>query len=100
MTRICTVCEHQQRDLIERALAEGRSLRKIARKFNAEWHARCANLAMAMAGSVTIVNRIEYAVFVILFFLTGVPLLPGAVAAHLKWWAPAAKHLKAHGDLS
>jgi ACR3 family arsenite efflux pump ArsB len=35
-----------------------------------------------MAIAVTILNRIEYAVFAVVYFLTEVPLLLGAVAVY------------------
>ena len=40
------------------------------------------NVALAMAIAVTILNRIEYAVFAVVYFLTEVPLLLGAVAVY------------------
>jgi ACR3 family arsenite efflux pump ArsB len=58
------------------------------------------NVALAMAIAVTFLNRIEYAVFVVVFFLTEVPLLLGVVAIYRKWWAPAAKPARAMGDFS
>jgi len=56
------------------------------------------NVALAMTIAVTLLNRIEYAVFVVVFFLTEVPLLLGVVVIYRKWWAPAAKHAQATGD--
>ena len=58
------------------------------------------NVALAMAIAVTFLNRIEYAVFVVVFFLTEVPLLLGVVAIYRKWWAPAAKPARVMGDFS
>jgi len=40
------------------------------------------NVALTMAIAVTILNRIEYAVFAVVYFLTEVPLLLGAVAVY------------------
>ncbi len=56
------------------------------------------NVALAMAIAVTLLNRIDYAVFVVVFFLTEVPLLLGAVAIYLKWWAPVATGAGAPGN--
>jgi ACR3 family arsenite efflux pump ArsB len=38
------------------------------------------NVALASAVAITILNRIEYAVFAVVYFLTEVPLLLGVVA--------------------
>jgi len=43
------------------------------------------NVALAMAIAVTLLNRIEYAVFAAVYFLTEVPLLLGAVAVYRMW---------------
>jgi BASS family bile acid:Na+ symporter len=43
------------------------------------------NVALAMAIAVTILNRIEYAVFAVVYFLSEVPLLLGAVAVYRMW---------------
>lgn len=43
------------------------------------------NVALAMAIAVTILNRIEYAVFAVVYFLSEVPLLMGAVAVYRMW---------------
>lgn len=43
------------------------------------------NVALAMAIAVTILNRIEYAVFAVVYFLTEVPLMLGAVAVYRTW---------------
>jgi len=43
------------------------------------------NVALAMAIAVTILNRIEYAVFAVVYFLSEVPLLLGAVAVYRTW---------------
>jgi hypothetical protein len=40
-----------------------------------------------MSAAVTFLNRIEYAVFVVVFFLTKVPLLKGVVAIYRRWRA-------------
>lgn len=43
------------------------------------------NVALAMAIAVTILNRIEYAVFVVVYSLTEVPVLLGAAAVYRTW---------------
>ena len=43
------------------------------------------NVALAMAIAVTLLNRIEYAVFAVVYFLSEVPLLLGAVAVYRMW---------------
>ena len=58
------------------------------------------NVALGMAIAVTLLNRIEYAVFMVVFFLTAQPLLLGVVAIYRKRWAPAAKPAQATGDSS
>jgi predicted Na+-dependent transporter len=50
------------------------------------------NVALAMAIAVTILNRIEYAVFAVVYFLTEVPLLLGAVTVY-RMWRTQAVHL-------
>ena len=42
-----------------------------------------------IANVYTLLNRIEYAVFAVVYFLTEVPLLLGLVAWYRLWWAPA-----------
>jgi BASS family bile acid:Na+ symporter len=44
------------------------------------------NVALALAIAVTLLNRTEYAVFAVVYFLTEVPLLLGAAAAYRRWW--------------
>jgi hypothetical protein len=39
--------------------------------------------------TITLLNRIEYAVFAVIYFLAEVPLLLGIVAGYRAWWAPA-----------
>jgi bile acid:Na+ symporter, BASS family len=58
------------------------------------------NVAIALAIAVTLLNRTEYAVFIVVFFLTEVPLLLGVVAICRKWWVPAANPAQATGDFS
>lgn len=48
------------------------------------------HVALASAIAVTLLNRIEYAVFAVVYFLVEVPLLLGAVALYRVCWAPAA----------
>ena len=43
----------------------------------------------AMAIAVTLLNRIDYAVFAVVYFLTEVPLLLGTVAVYRRWRLPA-----------
>lgn len=45
------------------------------------------NVALALTIAITMLNRIEYAAFVIVYFLTEVPLLLGLVVAFRRWWA-------------
>jgi len=47
-------------------------------------------VAMATAIAVTLLGRLEYAVFAAVYFLAEVPLLLGAVAVYRKWRKPAA----------
>ncbi len=47
------------------------------------------NVALASAIAITLLNRIEYAVFAVVYFLAEVPLLLGVVAGYRGWWAPA-----------
>jgi hypothetical protein len=39
-------------------------------------------VALPMAIAVTILNRIEYAVYAVVYFLSEAPLLPGALAVY------------------
>jgi BASS family bile acid:Na+ symporter len=48
------------------------------------------NVALASAIAITLLNRVEYAVFAVVYFLTEVPLLLGVVAVYRCWWTPAA----------
>lgn len=45
------------------------------------------NVGLATAIAVTILNKVEYAVFAVVYFLTEVPLLLGAVAVYRTWFA-------------
>jgi bile acid:Na+ symporter, BASS family len=47
------------------------------------------NVALASAIAVTLLNRIEFAVFAVIYFLTEVPLLLGAVGVYRRWWVKA-----------
>jgi BASS family bile acid:Na+ symporter len=47
------------------------------------------NVALASAIAITLLHRIEYAVFAAVYFVTEVPLLLGVVAGYRRWWAPA-----------
>jgi bile acid:Na+ symporter, BASS family len=47
------------------------------------------HVALASAIAITLLNRIEYAVFAVVYFLVEVPLLLGAVALYRICWAPA-----------
>ena len=49
------------------------------------------NVALALAVAVTLLNRIDYAVFAAVYFITEVPLLLGAVGVYRKLRAPAAQ---------
>jgi hypothetical protein len=37
----------------------------------------------------TLLNRLEFAVFAVIYFLTEVPLLLGAVGVYRRWWLKA-----------
>ena len=50
------------------------------------------NVGLASAIAITLLNRIEYAVFAVLYFLTEVPLLLGAVGVSRLFRAPAVPH--------
>jgi hypothetical protein len=54
----------------------------------------CVTVLSAIA--ITLLNRIEYAVFAVVSFLAEVPLLLGVVAGYRGWWARAVEG----GDLS
>ena len=43
-------------------------------------------------------NRVEYAVFAVVYFLTEVPLLLGAVAVYRTWWLPAVHRIETSGN--
>jgi bile acid:Na+ symporter, BASS family len=47
------------------------------------------NVALASAIAVTLLNRLEFAVFAVIYFLTEVPLLLGAVGVYRRWWVKA-----------
>jgi BASS family bile acid:Na+ symporter len=44
------------------------------------------NVALATAIAVTLLNRVDFAVFAVVYFLTEVPLLLGVVGAYRRWW--------------
>ncbi len=46
-------------------------------------------VSVTSAIAITLLNRIEYAVFAVVYFLTEVPLLLGVVAVYRARWAPA-----------
>ena len=46
------------------------------------------NVALASAIAITLLNRVEYAGFAVVYFLTEVPLLLDVVAGYRGWWAP------------
>ncbi len=50
-----------------------------------------SNVALALAIAITLLNRIEYAGFAVVYFLAEVPLLLGVVAWYRAWRAPAAQ---------
>ncbi len=50
------------------------------------------NVALASAVAITLLNRIEYAVFAVVYFLTEVPLLLGVVAVFRCRRTPAVPH--------
>jgi ACR3 family arsenite efflux pump ArsB len=50
-----------------------------------------------MAIAVTILNRIEYAVFAVVYFLSEVPLLLGAVAVYRTWRTQAVQRTELPG---
>ena len=45
------------------------------------------NVGLAMGIAVTILNRIEFAEFALVYFLTEVPLLLAVVGVYRRWWA-------------
>lgn len=47
------------------------------------------NVGLATAIAITLLGRLEYAVFAAVYFVTEVPLLFGAVALYGRWWARA-----------
>ena len=46
------------------------------------------NVGLATAIAITLLGRLEYAVFAAVYFLTEVPLLFGAIALYRHWIAP------------
>jgi ACR3 family arsenite efflux pump ArsB len=52
------------------------------------------NVELATAIAITLLGRIEYAVFAAVYFVTEVPLLFGAVALYRRWWARASDAAK------
>ena len=53
------------------------------------------NVGLATAIAITLLGRLEYAVFAAVYFATEVPLLFGAVALYRRWWARASDAAKA-----
>jgi bile acid:Na+ symporter, BASS family len=53
------------------------------------------NVGLATAIAITLLGRLEYAVFAAVYFATEVPLLFGAVALYRRWWARASDEAKA-----
>ena len=53
------------------------------------------NVGLAAAIAITLLGRLEYAVFAAVYFATQVPLLFGAVALYRRWWARASDATKA-----
>jgi BASS family bile acid:Na+ symporter len=47
------------------------------------------NVGLATAIAITLLGRLEYAIFAAVYFLTEVPLLFVAVALYRRWWADA-----------
>ncbi len=45
------------------------------------------NVGLASAIAITLLNRVEYAVFAVVYFLTEVPILLVAVVSYRRWWA-------------
>ena len=77
------------------ALAAGLALARLLRlsgddTFTVGIGFAARNVAMATAIAVTLLGRLEYAVFAAVYFLAEVPLLLGAVAVYRKWRKPAA----------
>ena len=73
----------KQADNAPRVVAKGMRLkaekiREIARQHGVPI---MRNVSLAMAIAVTLLNRVEYAVFAVVYFLTEVPLLLAFVAA-------------------
>jgi BASS family bile acid:Na+ symporter len=55
------------------------------------------NVGLALAIAVTLLNRIEFAIFAAVYFITEAPLLLGAVAVYRKWGAPVAQQAEVAG---
>ena len=53
------------------------------------------NVGLATAIAITLLGRLEYAVFAAVYFLTEVPLLFVAVALYRRWWAGASEAAEA-----
>jgi BASS family bile acid:Na+ symporter len=56
------------------------------------------NVALASAIAITLLHRVEYAVFAAVYFVTEVPLLLGVVAGYRRWWAPAVQRADLLGN--
>jgi bile acid:Na+ symporter, BASS family len=57
------------------------------------------NVGLASAIAITLLNRVEYAVFAVVYFLTEVPILLAAVAAYRQWWATAPRPEQSAGSV-
>ena len=58
------------------------------------------NVGLASAIAITLLNRVEYAVFAVVYFLTEVPILLAAVAAYRQWWATAPQPEQSAGGVN
>jgi bile acid:Na+ symporter, BASS family len=58
------------------------------------------NVGLASAIAITLLNRVEYAVFAVVYFLTEVPILLAAVAAYRQWWATAPQPVQSDGGMN
>ncbi len=57
------------------------------------------NVSVAMVISITLLNRVEYAAFASVYFLTEVPLLLGIVAVFRRWWSAPVRSRASARDL-
>jgi BASS family bile acid:Na+ symporter len=58
------------------------------------------NVGLASAIAITLLNRVEYAVFAVVYFLTEVPILLATVAAYRRWWATAPQAAHSAGGVN